>query len=493
MVGRVLGQPEGKMEGQDVRRIVVIGAGIAGLAAAYYLKKGLGDMQNVELLVLERFIKAGGSLSTYELDDYILELGPDAFITEKPDALEFCAELGLQDQVIGTNPNSRNSYIAHNNKLHQLPEGFALLAPTKLGPFFASSLFSWSGKMRMAMDLFIPKGPPDSDESLAQFVRRRLGQEALDRIAQPMFASIYTGDPELLSLRATMPRFLDAEQKHGSLIRGLAAARKEKSAAGGVEETGARYSLFATLERGLGSMVDKAIDKIGESRMRYQSMVVAVEKGSRGKQYDVVLARGTVLPCDAVIIAAPSFVASDLLAGIDPDVAHSLKKIQYASSAVLNLIYNRRDIPHPMEGFGFVVPITEKRHVLACSFTSIKFPNRCPPDRAVLRVFVGGALQPDVFELSDEQIECLIWEDLHTYLGIEAVPMLSLITRYARAMPQYHIGHLDLVSQIEQKLAAYPGLALAGNAYRGVGLPDCIASGRRAAEQVLKTIPLVVN
>lgn len=493
MIGRISGQLDEKTEGKNFRRIVVIGAGIAGLAAAYYLKKALAGNPDVELLVLERFIKAGGTISTYELDEYILELGPDAFLTEKPEGLEFCRELGIQDQVIGTNSECRSSFVAHGGQLHKLPEGFGLLAPTKLGPFFSSSLLTWPGKFRMAMDLVIPRGPADADESLAQFVRRRFGQEALERIAQPLVGGIYTADPELLSLRATMPRFLDMEHKYGSVIRGLQATRRGSDTTAGAGDSGARYSMFASLERGLGTMVDKAIEVIGDSIMRYQCMVVGVEKGSRGKSFDVVLARGTVLPCDAVVVAAPSYIAADLLAGIEPDAAHSLKKIQYASSAVLNLIYNRRDIPHPMDGFGFVVPITERRHVVACSFTSVKFPKRCPPDRAVLRVFVGGALQPDVFELSDEQIECLIWEDLHTYLGIEAVPMLSLITRYQRAIPQYHIGHLDLVTQIEQRLSAFSGLALAGSAYRGVGVPDCIASGKRAAEQVLKNIQLTVN
>ncbi|MBY0546515.1 MAG: protoporphyrinogen oxidase [Candidatus Obscuribacterales bacterium] len=482
MAGGVVGQTSEKAEGQDVCRIVVIGSGIAGLAAAYYLKQGLGNRSNVELLVLERFGKAGGSISTYHVDDFILELGPDSFLTEKPEALQFCKDLGLEDQIIGTNPECRSSFVAFNNKLHPLPAGFAMLAPTQLGPFFSSELFSWSGKMRMAMELFVPKAPPNTDESLAQFVRRRLGQEALDRIAQPMLGGVYTADPELLSLRATMPRFMDLEQKHGSLIRGLSATRRNNG------DSGARYSMFASLERGLGQLVDKAVEALGPAHMRYQSAVVAVEKGVRGKAFDVVLARGSILPCDAVVIASPSYTAGDLLAGMDPDLSQKLKKIQYASSAVLNLIYNRRDIPHPMDGFGFVVPITEKRNILACSFSSIKFPGRCPPDQAILRVFIGGALQTDLFDFTDEQTECLVWEDLHTYMGIDAVPMLSLITRYPRAMPQYHIGHLDLVSQIEQRVSALPGLALAGNAYRGVGLPDCIRSGRTAADNILKTI-----
>lgn len=485
MVGGQVGKPQEKVDGQELRRIVVIGAGIAGLAAAHYIKKGLDGAPNTEVMVLERFVKAGGSISTYEVDEFILELGPDMFLTEKPEALQFCKELGLEDKIIGTNEACRSSFVAHEGKLHRLPVGFAMFAPGELGPFFSSELFTWPGKLRMAMEMFVPKAPAGTDESLAQFVRRRLGQEALERVAQPMVGGIYTADPELLSLRATIPRFQDLEQKHGSIIRGLAATRKKST------DAGARYSMFASLERGLGQIVDRAVESLGDA-VRYQCAVVGVEKGARGKAFDVILARGTILPCDGVVIASPSYTAGDLLAGMDPELCHSLKKIQYASSAVLNLIYNRYDIPHDLDGFGFVVPAKEKRNILACSFSSVKFAGRCPPEQAILRVFVGGALQPELLDLTDEQTECLIWEDLHTYLGIEAIPMLSLITRYPRAMPQYHIGHLDLIDQIERRVEDYPGLALAGNAYRGVGLPDCIRSGKLAAERVLKAIAMPI-
>lgn len=462
-------------------RVIVIGAGMAGLAAAHKITKGMNGY--VDLLVLERSVKPGGAVCTYELDDYILELGPDSFLTEKPDVVQLADELGIQDRIIGTNPNVRRSFIGFNNQLHALPEGFALLAPTQLRPFFESSLLTMGGKLRMAMDLFIPRGSADADESLAQFVRRRFGQEALERIAQPMLGGIYTADPELLSLRATMPRFLELEQKFSSVIKGLSVSRRGQT---GDDDAGARYSMFGSFDKGLSVLVDALVEALPDETVHYNTMVVAVERGTRGKVLDVVLANGMIVPADAVVLACPSFAAADMLIGLDSQLTHELKKIQYASTAVLNLIYHRDDIPNPLDGFGFVVPAVERRSIVACSFASIKYPGRCPPGRTVLRVFVGGAMQQDLFELSDEHLQCLIWEDLHTYLGIEEIPIVSLITRYARAMPQYHIGHLDLVSSIKERAAAIPGLALSGNAYDGVGIPDCIRSGTKAAQQVVE-------
>ncbi len=468
----------------QTKRITIIGAGIAGLAAAYRLSRpGFLGEESAQIILLERGSRAGGAISTYELEDYVLELGPDMFQTEKPSCIKLCEELGLKDDIVPTNDACRRTFIAQANELHPLPEGFQIIAPTQLAPFFASNLLTMGGKLRMAMDLFIPKKTNDEDESLADFVRRRFGQEALERIAQPMLGGIYTADPETLSLSATMPRFLEMERKHGSVIRGLMTEKKPERN-GQAEDSGCRYANFVSLKRGLGMLPERIVQSLPPDCVHFHCPVVAVEKGAHGKPYDVVVASGTIVPSDAVIFASPAYGSADMLAQLDKEIANSLKKIDYSSCAVMNLIYNRSDIPHPLDGFGFVVPFQEKRTILACSFASVKFLDRCPKEKAVLRIFVGGALQQDVFEMSDEQIECCMWEDLHTYLGLKSVPLLSLITRFPRSMPQYKIGHLDLVKSIRSKLASYPGLELAGNAYDGVGLPDCIRSGENAATEV---------
>ncbi len=494
----------GKIEGQNGQaggseperpRIVIIGAGIAGLAAAYRLTRPnfAGDLQP-EVLLLERSSRAGGVISTYELEDYTLELGPDMFQTAKPEAINLCNELGLADHIVSTNEKFRRSFIAHGGQLHALPEGFQMLAPSQLGPFFSSSLLSFNGKVRMAMDLVLPRKSDRGDESLASFVRRRFGQEALEKIAQPMVGGLYTADPETLSLQATLPRFLDMEQKCGSVIRGLMQEKKQNGANNmSGDDAGCRYSQFVSLDRGMGMLVERLVGSVPPDTLHFQCPIIAVEKGTRGRAFDVVVANGTIVPTDAVILTVPAYAAGDMLNKLDAEASADLKKIQYASCAVMNLIYNRADIPHPLDGFGFVVPAVEKRTIMACSFASVKFPGRCPPEKAVLRVFVGGALQQDAFELTDEQIECLMWEDLHTYLRLKSVPLLSLITRYNRAMPQYNLGHVERISGIRGKLGNHPGIAVAGSAFDGVGIPDCIASGQRAAESVVQVLRRLVE
>lgn len=477
----------------DRPRVAVIGSGIAGLVAAYRLTRSgfCGDLKP-QVVLLERASRAGGAVNTYELEDYLLELGPDMFQTEKKDALNLCEEIGLKDYLISTNENCRRSFVASNGRLLSLPEGFQLLAPSQLAPFFSSPLMSFSGKLRMACDLFIPGKQSDEDESLADFVKRRFGQEALTRIAQPMLGGIYTASPDNLSLAATMPRFLEMERKYNSVIRGLMQEKKEKQSSKN-GDAGCRYSMFVSLIHGLGMLPERLTAALPPDSMHFHCPVIAVEKGQHGKALDVVVANGTIVPADAVILATPSYTAAELLRELNSEACELMRKIQYASTAVMNLIYNRADIPHALDGFGFVVPAAENRNILACSFSSVKFPGRCPPDKAVLRVFVGGALQEEIYNYNDEHIECLMWEDLRQYLGISTTPMLSLITRYSRAMPQYHVGHLSLVSQIREKLAANKGLIVAGCAYDGVGIPDCVRSGETAAAQAAEHVKALVK
>lgn len=466
-------------------RFIVVGGGIAGLAAAHRLAREVKKL-NVpsEVLLFEGSPRVGGCISTYNLDDTILELGPDSFITEKPAGIELCKELGIENRLIQTDKKNRRTFVAHNQKLYPLPEGFLMMAPTKMLPMLASPLFSWDAKLRMMQEIFIAPAAPDVDESLAQFVNRRLGREVLDRVVQPLVGGIYTSDPDKLSIKAALPRMVQLEQQYGSLIKGLSATAGKQNG----DESGARYGMFVSFDEGMNVLVNQLVSSLPQGTIQTHSLVSKVRRVKDSKAWEVEFYDGKKMEADGVVIATSSYHASDIVYELDALLSHNLRKIPHASSAVLNLIYKRSDIPHALDGFGFVVPRTEKRTIIACSFSSVKWPGRAPADKVLMRVFLGGALQPDVFDLTDEQIECLMWEDLHTYLGIRSVPVLSVISRFPRSMPQYNLGHLSMLKEIDESVAKLPGLAMAGNAYTGIGIPDCIASGQRAADAVLQAV-----
>jgi oxygen-dependent protoporphyrinogen oxidase len=464
------------------RRFVVIGGGISGLSAAYKLYTEFQNAQEpTEVLLFEGSPRLGGCISTYNLDDTILELGPDSFITEKPAALDLCKRLGIENRLVQTDKQHRRTMVAHDNQLYPVPEGFLLMAPTEILPMLSSPLFSWEAKLRMMGEPFISPMSEGLDESLQQFTERRFGREVFERIVQPLVGGIYTADPAKLSVRAALPRIASLEQQYGSLIKGLAATRKKSE-----NDSGARYSMFVTFDEGMNVMVNAILNQLPRGTVNTHRLVSRVRKTAHGSGYEIECFDGKVVHADGVVIATSAYHASDILGQADMALANDLRGIEYASSAVLNLIYRRSDIPHALDAFGFVVPAKERRTILACSFSSVKWPGRAPADKVLLRVFVGGALQPDVYDLTDEQIECLMWEDLHTYLGINAVPLMSVISRFPRAMPQYNVGHIERMKRVELALEKFPGLALAGNAYYGVGVPDCISSGERAADKIMQ-------
>jgi oxygen-dependent protoporphyrinogen oxidase len=475
-----------------MKRIVIIGGGITGLAAAHRLVEcNRGSGKQLDLTMLEAGNRLGGIIHTRERDGFLLESGPDSFISEKPAALELAKRLGLESQLIQTNDQHRRSFIVRGRRLLPVPEGFHLLAPSRFWPFVKSDLFSWPGKARMALDLLLPRrdvnGERDADdESLAQFVRRRLGREALDRVAQPMVGGIYTADPERLSLRATMPHFLEMERDQRSLIRALRKQNKSATLAGDSmsETSGARYSLFLSFERGMQTLVDQLSNKLSEVRIDLKTRVESLELDKSLNEWQVRLGDGRVIDADAVCIAVPASVAANLLRESNAELAAELAAIPYASSATINLAYKRDDIPHPLNGFGFVVPFIEKRSLIACTFSSVKFAGRAPKGHVLLRAFVGGALQPEMFELSEEDLLSRLYSDLRDLLGIERAPLFAEVSKWERAMPQYHVGHLERVARIGARVASLPGLVLAGNAYSGPGVPDCIRSGETAAELI---------
>jgi len=479
-------------DGGTVRpRLVVVGGGITGLAAAHrVVERAPGAC---EVVLLEASDRLGGVIATERRDGFLLEGGPDSFISEKPAAIDLCRRIGLGDQLLPTSDHFRRTLIVRDGRLVPLPDGFQLLGPTRVLPFLLSPVLSLGGKLAAAKDLVLPRGgpPPDGDESLASFVRRRLGREVLDRLAQPLAGGIYTADPETLSLASTMPRFLELERSHRSVILGLRAqARKAGAAAAGT--SGARFGLFVTLRDGMATLPAALAARLPDGTVRLGTCVrriarTADERGA-GRAWRVELASGASLDADAVLVALPAPAAAPALAHLDPELSRGLDAIGYASSAVVTLAYRRDRVPSPPQAFGFVVPATERRRVIAGSFTDVKYTGRAPADAVLMRLFVGGALQPELFGLDDDAMMRTAREELRDLLGITGEPMLSWIQRWPASMPQYHVGHARRVAEVERRVAMLPGLALAGNAYHGVGLADCVRSGEAATDFLLATL-----
>ncbi|HEX8652471.1 MAG TPA: protoporphyrinogen oxidase [Pyrinomonadaceae bacterium] len=483
-----------QQEQQRRPRIVIIGGGISGLAAAHrVVELSTGLKRAPELLLLEGSQRTGGVIRTQRRDRFLLEVGPDSFISEKPEAVALATRIGLAERLIETNDAHRRSFIVRGGRLQAVPEGFHLLAPSRLWPFVTTPIFSWTGKARMALDLLLPRRAESAngqlEESLAQFVRRRLGREALERMAQPMVGGIYTADPERLSLRATMPRFLEMEQAHRSLIWGMMRRRRQEGGAEAARGTsGARYSLFLSFDGGMQMLVDAINARLPSGSVRLNTRVEALSFDDQARRWRIHIRGDEAICADAVCLALPAYTAALLLKNVDAELAADLEAIPYASTATINLAWKREDIEHPLDGFGFVVPIIERRATLACTFSSVKFKGRAPEGYALLRAFVGGALQPEMFELDEETMTARVLCDLRALLGIKAQPIFAVVEKWPRSMAQYHLGHLERVARIKRRIAPLSGLHLAGNAYDGAGIPDCIRSGETAAADMLKTL-----
>jgi len=463
----------------------VVGGGIAGLAAAHRVVEWSREHDRpLDLTLLEAADRLGGTIKTERREGFLVECGPDSFLSEKPWALALCRRLGVEDRLIRTDDGFRRTFVVFGGRLHPLPDGFQLLAPTRFGPFLASKLFSWPGKLRMALDLVLPRGG-DPDESLGAFVRRRLGAEALLRVAQPLVAGIYTADPDDLSIAATMPRFVELERRERSVILAMwRLARHAPAAAAGA--SGARWSLFVTFADGMEELIRVLAARLPPGAVRLKERVTDVRRHDAGWQ--IASVDGGVLGADAVILAPEAHQAARMVRYLDPSLAHLLEGIPYASSATVTLAYRRTDLTHPLDGFGFVVPHVERRPVIACTFSSVKYPNRAPEGHALLRVFLGGALNEAIVAAPDEVLVATACAQLSELLGARAEPLFSRVARYPKAMPQYHVGHLARVEAIEHSLRRHPGLALVGGAYRGVGIADCVRSAEEAAERLLESL-----
>jgi len=475
---------------QKTTRIIIIGGGITGLSAAYRLSE-LSSEQNhqLALTLVEARDRLGGVIHTVKQDGFLIDSGPDNFVTAKPWALALARRLGLESELLTTNEAYRRALVVRRGKLVPIPEGFLLMAPTRFTPMITTPLFSIPGKIRMAMDMFLPARKTNNDESLASFVTRRFGREALDRVVQPLISGIYTARPERLSLRATMPRFLDLETKYGSVIKGMRREGKKQKAKG----SGARYGMFVTFRDGLQTLIHALKDRLNHVHFRLNERVVRVANKAHGNSvapWSVALEDGTFLEAEGVIITGPSRHAARLLMGVDKALAEQLSAVQYASSAVVHLAYRREQVGHPLDAFGFVVPVTEPYNIIAASFSSVKYEGRAPEACVLLRAFMGGALRPDMLQRDDKGLIAAAREDLDHLLGITAPPLLTMVHRWPDSMAQYDVGHLDRVAAMRKRISDHKGLQLGGNGFEGVGVPDCVRAGERAAEDLLADLGL---
>ncbi|RCS54730.1 protoporphyrinogen oxidase [Bremerella cremea] len=460
---------------ENPRRVAVIGGGISGLAAAYRLNE---LDPSTEIHLFESDSKLGGVLQTSQTDDgFLLEHSADNFITNIPYALDLCKRLGIEGELLHTNEALRKAYVLRQGNLYPVPEGFVLMAPSQMWSIVTTPILSWGGKLRLAQEYFVPRRESTADESLESFVTRRLGKEVYDRLVQPLIGGIYTADPQKLSVQATLQQFVGMEREHGSLIKGM---RKRSQTSGEGKESGARYSMFVAPRQGMGQLVSKLQESLANQTVHLGVKVTGVQPGEEGWQ---VQCDGQTQLFDAVIVALPAPQAAEVLAQQET-IAHYLRQIPYAGCSVAIVTVDQAQIRRPVEGFGFVVPEIENRKILAVSFSSAKYPGRAPDGKVIMRVFVGGACHPELADLSDEEIRSIVQSELAELIGLEGEPEKYLVTRWNGKMPQYHLGHLDRVAALEAEVAKLPGLEVAGNAYRGVGVPQCIQSGEAAALRV---------
>ncbi|MEM8865961.1 MAG: protoporphyrinogen oxidase [Planctomycetota bacterium] len=467
-------------------RVAVIGAGITGLAAAHRLVEISPELQ---LTVYESSDRAGGVLQTVSRDGFLIERSADNFLVKTPWAIDLCRRLGIVDDLLPTDEKRRKALVIRDGKVVPAPVGFVLMSPKKLGSVLASPVLSWRGKLRLLCEPFIRRGAVSGggDESVASFARRRLGNEVFDRLVQPLLAGIYTADPDKLSMAATMPQFVEQEKRYGSLCRAAwkeqADERPGASRVNSAEESGARYGLFLAPRNGIQQLVDALVDRLPSGSLRLSTPVESIQPG--GGEWLVRSSDGEQR-FEAVLMTAPAHYASRMLAAASVDLSAALGEIQYAGCSIVCLAFHRDQIGADLPGFGFVVPTIENRQIIAASFSSLKFPGRAPDDQVLIRVFVGGALQPKLAELADDQLRSLATSELQDLLAITGEPSLCEIARWPRGMPQYHVGHLDRVERIEALVSQQPGLEIAGAAYRGVGIPQCIHGGEQAAERLIE-------
>lgn len=473
----------------NARTVGIVGGGISGLATAFSLQEQAAASNiPIRCIVLEAGSSWGGKIVTHRIGDLVTEAGPDSFLSQKPAGLELCAKLGLTDQLINTNETGKKAFVLHAGRLHELPEGLITFVPKQVGPFLRSGLLSWAGLARMGLDVLLPRGSSEGDESLASFFRRRFGAQAFDRVLEPLMAGIYAGDAEQMSLKATFPRFLELEQQYGSIIRGMMAAKKKAPAH---PSSGSRRTMFVSLKNGLGDLVAALTHRLTqqgvELRLGCQVEALRVRSHQLGRwMYDLMLNDGSALSCASLVLATPAYVSADLVRPLTPIAGGLLEMIPYASTGTVAMAYPAHAVTGAVEGFGFIVPRKEGRDLIAATWTSLKWPHRAPADQILIRCYVGGVGREAILQLSDDELTATIRAELASICGIKAEPTYVEVNRWWKAMPQYTLGHLDRLTQVDAALSRYGGLVVTGAGYRGVGIPDCIRDGALAAERVMR-------
>jgi protoporphyrinogen/coproporphyrinogen III oxidase len=456
-------------------KVIIIGGGISGLSAAYYLAK-----RGQASVIVESRPRLGGVIQTERIEDCLIEAGPDSFLSAKPAALELARELGLADQVIASNDHLRKTYIWKNGRLAALPEGLMMMVPTKILPLVSTGLLTWGTKIRMGLELLRAPRDMSGDESVAQFVKDHYGSEAVDYLAEPLLSGVYGGDASELSAISVLPRFVELAKRYGSLTRGVLAERA-RNARSPAEKPA---PLFRTLKGGLGQMVDALVSSIRGRVEVVQARAQSIERSGSGFR---VKLDDTWIEADRLVIACEAHSAATLLPGLDGRMAELLGAIPYSSSMIVALGFDARDVRHPPDGFGFLVPQKERRRLVACTWVGTKFPYRAPAGTILARCFFGGTRDPEALQLSDEAAVALAVEELRRIAGFSAPPRFARVFRWPRSMAQYTVGHSARIAEIRSRAAAIPGLYVAGNAYDGIGIPDCIRMGRAAAKRLAVT------
>lgn len=494
-----------------MKRIVIIGAGISGLSTAYFLKEQLdkNDINHVEIVLVEKSNHLGGNIRTIKEDGYLIEAGPDSYLSEKPWALALIKRMGIMEKTLTTNHKFQKTYIYSKKKLHAMPEGLILMVPTKIMPMVHTGLISMFGKIRMGMDLILPRGKSgeDVDESFASFVRRRLGDEAFRKIAEPFIAGVHGGDPEKMSMKASFPKFVKMEEDKRSLILAMLGRMKEfrkmqsmGKAIGGDDNKPKRpaTSMFMSMKDGMSDLVGELLSRLEGVDIRKETLVTTINylgqsSGSDNGTYELSIEGEAPLRADSVIIAAPAYGAATILNGMDSGLAEKLKNIPYTSTSTVSLAFDKSQIGIDLDAFGFVIPSLEGKNIVGSTWTSLKWEGRSPSeDKLLLRCFVGGARHEHLVFKTDEELIKIVMEDIGPIMKIEGKPEKSWVFRYKKAMPQYVIGHNKLVEKIEYELAAqYDGLFLTGSAYHGVGISDSVREAEDTAKKALKMLRII--